>query len=309
MRAWACRAFGTGLLACVLIAASHVVGFLRGLPTSYARSSHLGLLERQRLLHEDGFMDLLEASRRAFPEPRTVAVWIPEFHPDALSDLARLGERWIKAAYYLYPHQVVPLAPAWTLVRLAASGVIDPTLPPLLQERYLPLETAQEPLSILAFQPRYPDRLESVLVEETDLTEGREVNVGSALDRIIPIPLTEVWLSSVDLMIEGWTEEETLRLSVWDGAAHRSLLGEVVRRGPTPKSPERFRFSPPVPLGSGQRRLLEISHLGGGDGSVRVRSRSGGPWLRAFVVEPAARPLVIERLGTLFFVSGRKGSS
>lgn len=306
MQGWIVRALWVGLLASGLIAAAHALSFVRDLPSAYSRLSPLSLEERRRLLHEDGFMELMEAARRAFPEPRTVAVWVPEANPEALADLVRAAERWYKAAYYLYPHRVLPLGSAWALPDLAAVGLLDPALLPLLEARYLPLSRTTEPLGILAFHPRLPDRLESLLVDQTDVTSLLPLDTlgsGTSLEQLVEIPVPEAWLSSLDIRIEGWTSGERIQVEVRDGLAH-SMSGQVVRSDASATPPERFVFAPPVPVRSG-RALLRVSHLGGGDGTVQVRGRRGRLWLRAFAAEPEARPLALQRAGTLFVVEPR----
>lgn len=303
MQGWIVRTLYVGLLVSGLIAAGHAFSFVRELPSAYVRLSPLPLEERRRLLHEDGFMELMEAARRAFPEPRTVAVWVPEADPEALADLVRAAERWYKAAYYLYPHRVLPLGSAWVLPNLAVVGLVDPAILPLLEARYLPLSRATEPLGILAFQPRRPDRLESLLVDQTDVIPILPIGSGTSLEQLVEIPVPEAWLSSLDIRIEGWTPGERIQVEVRDGLA-RSVSGQVVRSDPSATTPERFVFAPPVPVRSG-RALVRIRHLGGGDGVVRVRGGAGRLWLRAFAAEPAAQPLVIQRAGTLFVVEQR----
>lgn len=301
MQGWLLRALWIGLLASGLIAAAHALSFVRDLPSAYSRLSPLSLEERRRLLHEDGFMELMEAARRAFPEPRTVAVWVPEADPGALADLVRAAERWYKAGYYLYPHRVLPLGSAWGLPDLAAAGLLDPALLPLLEARYLPLSRATEPLGILAFRPRIRDRLESALLDQTAVATSQVVDVRRPLEQRLDVPVAEAWLSSIDLEIDGLTRDEAIGAGIWDGSGRGSPLGQAVRRGPSPAPPERFVFTPPIRVGSGQF-LLRISHRGGGDGTVRVRGRAGYVWLRAFAVEPAALPLAIHDAGTLFVV-------
>lgn len=298
MQVWLLRVLWVGLLASGLIAAAHALSFVRDLPSAYARLSPLPLEERRRLLHEDGFMELVEAARQAFPEPRTVAVWVPEAAP---GDLVRVAERWYTAAYYLYPHRVLPLGSAWVLPGLATVRLVEPALLRLLEDHYLPLSRATEPLGILAFQPRLPDRLESLLVDQTDVTSSLPVGSGTSLEQLVEIPVPKAWLSSLDLEIDGWTPGETIGVGIWEGSGSGSRLGEVVRRGPFSGPPERFVFTPPVRVGSG-RFLLRVSHLGGGDETVLVRGRAGHLWFRAFAVEPAARSLVIHDAGTLFVV-------
>lgn len=302
MQGWIVRTLCVGLLVSGLIAAGHAFSFVRGLPSAYVRLSPLPLEERRRLLHEDGFMELMEAARRAFPEPRTVAVWVPEAYPGALADLVRAAERWYKAAYYLYPHRVLPLGSAWVLPDLAVVGLVDPAILPLLEARYLPLTAAAETLGIIAFQPRLRDRLESLLLEQTDAARSYALSGSHSLEQILEVG-HEAWLSSLDLQIEGWTPGEGIRVEIRDPSAE-TILGEVVRSDPSAGAPERFVFSPPVPVSPG-RALVRVSHLGGGDGVVGVRGATGRLWLRAFAVEPAAHPVAHQRAGTVFAVEPR----
>ena len=244
-------------------------------------------------------MGLMEATRRALSRPTTVIIWALEVDPGVIPELAQVAERWFKAAYYLYPHRVLPVP---------GSGLVAAELLPLLAKRYLSLTETTEPLAVLAFRPRLRDRLERILVDQADIgTDGAAsavVDRRTGAEQVLEVPVGEAWLSSVDLQIQDWTPGETVRVTLWDGS-RRAVLGHVLRHAPSAAPPERFVFSPPVPVKAGHAVRLEISHGGGGDGAVRVRGRMGRLWLRAFATEPAARPVIEQPLGTLFVVEGR----
>jgi hypothetical protein len=299
MRAWTVRAARLLLSAAVVLAVLDAAQVLRGLPSTYADWAGRSLTESRQRLNGEEFLALLEAARRALPAPGAVALWVPHSQLAAMADLVQAADRWMRAAYLLYPDRVVPLSSTWVLSRLGAIGFLDPAAAADLARRYLPLGGSREPLAIVAFAPRLPERLESLLVDQTgaagDVALGEGVVIGQTVE--VPAPAR---LSSVDVDVREWSGGMKLRLALRDASDQGGLLESTLQRGSPAGRVARFVFGTPPPLSRGARVRLEVTSSGPPGGVVRLRGRPEQLWLQVFAAEPGVQPVAVMPGGTVF---------
>jgi hypothetical protein len=151
----------------------------------------------------------------------------------------------------------------------------------------------------VAFEPRFPDRLESLLLDQGEDAGVVPLEAGAVARHTMEMPAS-AWLSSIDVGVQEWARGLELRLALRDASGGRRRLGEAGRASPSEGPVARFVFIPPLALRGGSRVGVELTGVGSPGAVMRLRGTADRLRLQAFAAEPGVTPLAMLPAGTVF---------